>query len=172
MNIYIYIYILHSPLKDYTKTHKWTLININYQETTFSHRQPEWTRKLLIGKSQIIYKCKYRYIYKIIKKNAHIFSLMMCYNLRISGFFGAMFWISWTYDVYYGYNYIIYYSESIRGVITPIITMSCWIIITKWNTQGTEIIIISSLSCRNVWYFEEGGVVLWRGWCGTLKRVV
>ena len=23
-----------------------------------------------------------------------------------------------------------------------------------------------------VWYFEEGGVVLWRGWCGTLKRVV
>ena len=25
---------------------------------------------------------------------------------------------------------------------------------------------------RVVWYFEEGGVVLWRGWCGTLKRVV
>ena len=24
---------------------------------------------------------------------------------------------------------------------------------------------------RVVWYFEEGGVVLWRGWCGTLKRV-
>ena len=23
-----------------------------------------------------------------------------------------------------------------------------------------------------VWYFEEGGVVLWRGWCGTSKRVV
>ena len=23
-----------------------------------------------------------------------------------------------------------------------------------------------------VWYFEEGGVVLWRGWCGTLKMVV
>ena len=22
-----------------------------------------------------------------------------------------------------------------------------------------------------VWYFEEGGVVLSRGWCGTLKRV-
>ena len=25
---------------------------------------------------------------------------------------------------------------------------------------------------RFVWYFEEGCVVLWRGWCGTLKRVV
>ena len=25
---------------------------------------------------------------------------------------------------------------------------------------------------RAVWYFEEGGVVLWRGLCGTLKRVV
>ena len=25
---------------------------------------------------------------------------------------------------------------------------------------------------RMVWLFEEGGVVLWRGWCGTLKRVV
>ena len=25
---------------------------------------------------------------------------------------------------------------------------------------------------RVVWYFEEGGVVLWRGWCGTLKRAV
>ena len=23
-----------------------------------------------------------------------------------------------------------------------------------------------------VWYFEEGCMVLWRGWCGTLKRVV
>ena len=23
---------------------------------------------------------------------------------------------------------------------------------------------------RVVWYFEEGGVVLWRCWCGTLKR--
>ena len=23
-----------------------------------------------------------------------------------------------------------------------------------------------------VWYFEEGGVVFRRGWCGTLKRVV
>ena len=23
-----------------------------------------------------------------------------------------------------------------------------------------------------VWYFEEGSVVLCRGWCGTLKRVV
>ena len=23
-----------------------------------------------------------------------------------------------------------------------------------------------------MWYFEEGGVVLSRGWCGTLKRVV
>ena len=25
---------------------------------------------------------------------------------------------------------------------------------------------------RVVWYFEEGGVLLQRGWCGTLKRVV
>ena len=25
---------------------------------------------------------------------------------------------------------------------------------------------------RVVWYFEEGCVVLWRGWCGTLKRVM
>ena len=25
---------------------------------------------------------------------------------------------------------------------------------------------------RVVWYFEEGGVVLWREWCGTLKRVM
>ena len=25
---------------------------------------------------------------------------------------------------------------------------------------------------RVMWHFEEGGVVLWRGWCGTLKRVV
>ena len=25
---------------------------------------------------------------------------------------------------------------------------------------------------RVVWYFEEGGVVLYRGWCGTLKRVM
>ena len=25
---------------------------------------------------------------------------------------------------------------------------------------------------RAVWYFEEGGVVLWREWCGTLKRGV
>ena len=25
---------------------------------------------------------------------------------------------------------------------------------------------------RMVWYFEEGGMVLWRGWCGTLKRMV
>ena len=25
---------------------------------------------------------------------------------------------------------------------------------------------------RVVWYFEEGGVVLWRGWCSTLKMVV
>ena len=33
------------------------------QKTTFSHRQPEWTRQLLIGKSQIIYQCKYRYIH-------------------------------------------------------------------------------------------------------------
>ena len=24
---------------------------------------------------------------------------------------------------------------------------------------------------RVVWYFEEGDVVLCRGWCGTLKRV-
>ena len=23
---------------------------------------------------------------------------------------------------------------------------------------------------RVVWYFEESGLVLWRGWCGTLKR--
>ena len=25
---------------------------------------------------------------------------------------------------------------------------------------------------RVVWYFEEGGVVLWRGWYGTLKSVL
>ena len=25
---------------------------------------------------------------------------------------------------------------------------------------------------KRVWYFEEGGVVLWKGLCGTLKRVV
>ena len=25
---------------------------------------------------------------------------------------------------------------------------------------------------RIVWYFEEDGVVLWRGWCGTLKCMV
>ena len=25
---------------------------------------------------------------------------------------------------------------------------------------------------RVVWYFEEGDVVLLRGWCGTLKRVM
>ena len=25
---------------------------------------------------------------------------------------------------------------------------------------------------RAVWYFEEGGVVLLRGWCGTLKMVM
>ena len=25
---------------------------------------------------------------------------------------------------------------------------------------------------HDAWYFEESGVVLWRGWCGTLKRVV
>ena len=25
---------------------------------------------------------------------------------------------------------------------------------------------------RMVWYFEEDDVVLWRGWCGTLKRVL
>ena len=23
-----------------------------------------------------------------------------------------------------------------------------------------------------MWYFEDGGAVLYRGWCGTLKRVV
>ena len=25
---------------------------------------------------------------------------------------------------------------------------------------------------RVMWYFEEGGMVLWKGWCGTLKRVM
>ena len=25
---------------------------------------------------------------------------------------------------------------------------------------------------KMVWYFEDGGLVLCRGWCGTLKRVV
>ena len=25
---------------------------------------------------------------------------------------------------------------------------------------------------RVIWYFEEGDVLLSRGWCGTLKRVV
>ena len=25
---------------------------------------------------------------------------------------------------------------------------------------------------RVMWYFEEGGMVFWRGWCGTLKRVL
>ena len=35
--------------------------------------------------------------------------------------------------------------------------------------SGSIIVVITK---RVVWYFEEGGVVLWRGWSGTLKRVV
>ena len=68
MCIYIYIfYIAHwRTTQKHTNEH-WSILII--KKTTISHRQPEWTRKLLIGKSQIIYKCKY--IYKIIKnKNA------------------------------------------------------------------------------------------------------
>ena len=30
----------------------------------------------------------------------------------------------------------------------------------------------AGVKSKVVWYFEEGGVLLWRGWCGTLKRVV
>ena len=47
------------------------MININYQENYILAQATRMNQKTLIGKSQIIYKCKYRYIYKIIKnKNA------------------------------------------------------------------------------------------------------
>ena len=37
----------------------------------------------------------------------------------------------------------------------------------NWE-NGIDIVTLKRVLC----YFEEGGVVLWRGWCGTLKRAV
>ena len=34
------------------------------------------------------------------------------------------------------------------------------------------LIYVTGKQSVKVWYFEEGGVVLRRGWCGTLKRVM
>ena len=47
---YIYIYFLHRPLKDYTKTHKWTLININYQENYILAQATRMNQKTFCSK--------------------------------------------------------------------------------------------------------------------------
>ena len=52
------------------------------------------------------------------------------------------------------------------------------LIVIPTATAATEIIAkahekgMCGTLKRVMWYFEEGGVVLWRRWCGTLKRAV
>ena len=43
-----------------------------------------------------------------------------------------------------------------------------WISFNAWSHVNIKI----WTRCASMWYFEEGCVVLWRGLCGTLKRVV
>ena len=54
------------------------------------------------------------------------------------------------------------------------ITLAYWLSHQRLSKSVTEVLWRGWCGTlkRMVWYFEEGGVVLWRGWCGSLKRVV
>ena len=79
----------------------------------------------------------------------------------------------------YRVSYFFFIYIYMMSCLLPVIEQMCGVVANVMDPYDTEIAELPYQVChtnctlkRVMWYFEEGDVVLWRGWCGTLKRVV